>query len=69
MTINLQDALKRTVGHKRTVDPRKDWAELSESVIAYLRECDNPVPDYGHRRTLRNHLRKLVGAPAEPNRR
>lgn len=39
---------------------------LKDAVIAYLSECDNPVPDYVHRRTLRNYLRQLVGAPAEP---
>jgi hypothetical protein len=40
---------------------------LKEVVLAYISECDNPVPDYSYRRTLRNHLRKLVGAPAEPS--
>jgi hypothetical protein len=45
-------------------EQRKDWVELSEAVLAYLSECDNPVPDHGYRRTLRDHLRKLVGAPA-----
>ena len=43
-----------------------DYEELEAAVLAYLSECDNPVPDYGYRRTLRNRLRELSGAPAEP---
>ncbi len=43
-----------------------DYDELEAAVLAYLSEFDNPVPDYGYRRTLRNNLRKLVGAPPEP---
>ena len=46
-----------------------DYDELEEAVIAYLSECDNPVHDYLHRRALRDHLRKLVGASPEPERR
>lgn len=47
--------------------PAKPTADrLSEAVLAYISECDNPVADYLHRRTLRNHLRTLVGAPPEP---
>lgn len=38
---------------------------LKKAVLAYLRECDNPVPDASHRRTLRNHMRELVGAPLQ----
>lgn len=41
-------------------------ASLKKAVLDYLSECDNPVPDYGYRRTLRNRLRELTGAPAEP---
>jgi hypothetical protein len=41
-------------------------AELKKAVLAYLSECDNPVPDFNYRRTLRNRLRELTGAPAEP---
>lgn len=49
------------------VAPDKPAADpLTEAVLAYISECDNPVPDYSHRRTLRNHMRTLVGAPAEP---
>jgi hypothetical protein len=39
---------------------------LKDVVLAYLSEIDNPVPDYAHRRALRNHMRKLVNAPPEP---
>lgn len=39
---------------------------LQKAVRAYLSECDNPVPDYNYRRTLRNQLRQMVGAPDEP---
>jgi hypothetical protein len=39
---------------------------IKRAVLAYLSECDNPVPDYNYRRTLRNQLRQMVGAPAEP---
>lgn len=41
-------------------------ASLKKAVLEYLSECDNPVPDYGYRRTLRNRLRELTGAPSEP---
>lgn len=43
------------------------YEELKKFVLLYLSEKDNPVPDYGYQRTLRNHIRVLVGAPAEPN--
>ena len=39
---------------------------LKRVVLAYLSECDNPVPDYNYRRILRNQLRQMTGAPAEP---
>ncbi|MEY9506900.1 hypothetical protein ABIE87_006458 [Bradyrhizobium diazoefficiens] len=42
------------------------YNELKKYVLDYLSEVDNPVPDYGYRRTLRNHMRALVGAPDEP---
>jgi len=41
---------------------------LKDVVLAYLSECDNPVPDPSHSRTLRNWLREMVGAPPEPKR-
>jgi hypothetical protein len=50
-------------------EKRKDWVELSEAVLAYLSEYDNPVADPVYRRSLRNRLRELVGAPPEPARR
>ena len=42
------------------------YNELKKYLLDYLSEVDSPVPDYGYRRTLRNHMRVLVGAPAEP---
>jgi hypothetical protein len=45
---------------------KRDLDELSAAVLAYLSECDNPVPDYSLRRVLRNRLRELVRAPREP---
>jgi hypothetical protein len=41
---------------------------LHEAIRAYISECDNPVPDYNHRRALRNFLRKLAGCPDESRR-
>lgn len=43
-----------------------EFEQLRDAVLAYLSEYDNPVSDYGYRRTLRNHLRELSGAPKEP---
>lgn len=40
---------------------------LHEAVWAYLSEFDNPVPDVVYRKTLRDRLRKLVGAPDQPS--
>lgn len=40
--------------------------QLRQAVRKYISEYDNPVPDYNHRRTLRNHLRELAGCPPEP---
>jgi hypothetical protein len=42
------------------------YNELKKWVVDYLSEVDNPVPDYGYRRTIRNHIRVLVEAPSEP---
>lgn len=44
----------------------RELDKLKYAVLAYLSECDNPVPDYGYRRNLRNRLRTLVDAPSEP---
>lgn len=41
-------------------------SELRAAVWAYLSEFDNPVPDMMYRKTLRDRLRKLVGAPEQP---
>lgn len=38
---------------------------LREAILAYLSEFDNPVPDALYRKTLRDRLRKLVGAPPQ----
>lgn len=46
-------------------EPSK-YETLRQAVLDYLSEIDNPVPDPVHRHTLRNHLRKLTDAPAEP---
>jgi hypothetical protein len=45
---------------------RAQITAYEKAILDYISECDNPVPDYNHRRTLRNHLRVLVGAPSEP---
>lgn len=42
------------------------YNELKKWVLEYVSEVDNPVPDYGYRRIIRNHIRGLVGAPDEP---
>ena len=41
--------------------------DLRQAVRDYISECDNPVPDYSHRRVLRDHLRELAGAPRPVN--
>jgi hypothetical protein len=43
-----------------------EYGELKLAVLKYLAEFDSPVPDYSYRRTLRNYLRALTGAPKEP---
>lgn len=40
--------------------------DLKQAVIEYLSEMDNPVPDFRQRHILRDHLRRLSGAPPEP---
>ena len=42
------------------------YNELKKWVLDYLSEVDNPVCDYAYRRTIRDHLRVLVGAPDGP---
>lgn len=44
----------------------EQFVTLREAAREYLSECDNPVPDYGYRKILRDHLRKLVGASDAP---
>lgn len=47
-------------------DAETAYDRLHAAVLAYLSEVDNPVPDYSYRRVLRNQLRNMTGAPAEP---
>lgn len=42
------------------------YERLQKAVLEYLSEHDNPAPDFMFRRTLRNRLRTMVGAPPEP---
>lgn len=42
------------------------YERLQKAVLDYLSEFDNPVPDGMYRRALRNRLREMTGAPAEP---
>jgi len=35
--------------------------DLLDAVEAYLSEVDNPVPDYAHRRLLRERMRAKAG--------
>lgn len=42
------------------------YERLQKLVLEYISEIDNPVPDASYRRVLRNRLRTMVGAPAEP---
>lgn len=54
-------------GELERLTPKTDAThDLRQAVRDYISECDNPVPDYGHRRTLRNRLRELAGCPPEP---
>lgn len=39
---------------------KKTCEKLAEAVGAYLFEYDNPVPDYGLRKILRDRLRSLL---------
>lgn len=41
----------------------RELTQLKQAVLDYLSEFDNPAPDYVHRKTLRDRLRKLTGAP------
>lgn len=58
-----------TVGEREEMSSRPsqeleaDNRALRDAILAYLSEFDNPVPDALHRKVLRDHLRKLVGAP------
>lgn len=43
-------------------NPKKadQFYDLMEAVAAYLSEVENPVPDYGYRRVLRDHMAKCL---------
>lgn len=49
--------------------PAQAHAELRKAVLEYLSEHDNEVIDTMMRLQLRDRLRKLVGAPDEPEQR
>ncbi len=34
--------------------------KLAKAVDEYLKELDNPAPDFSHRRTMRERLRKAL---------
>jgi hypothetical protein len=64
MTNKLKDALDTIAKPGFAKSPSPD---LRQAVREYISECDNPVPDYSYRRTLRNRMRELAGCPAEPS--
>ncbi len=45
-------------GHRYV--PAERYKLLHDAAEDYLRECDNPVPDYAFRHLLRERLRKVV---------
>lgn len=49
----------------RKIDDAWKYAKLRQAVLDYLSEYDNPVPDAVYRKTLRDRLRSLSGAPEE----
>lgn len=49
-------------------DLQRDYDGLRQAVLTYLREVDNPAPDYSYRRVLRNKMREVADAPPEPKR-
>lgn len=48
------------------IDAEASYQRLQDAVLAYISECDNPVPDYSYRRVLLSRLRQMTGAPEEP---
>lgn len=48
------------------IEAEASYQRLQDAVLAYISECDNPVPDYSYRRVLLNRLRQMTGAPEEP---
>lgn len=44
---------------RKNPDPIHD---LIEAVAAYLSEVENPVPDYGYRRVVRDRMAKCLAA-------
>lgn len=58
----------RPGGNRPQQEMQAEIDALRGSMLEYLSEIDNPVPDAMHRRTLRNRMRALSGAPPEPSR-
>lgn len=62
----MREALARSVLVKlRGAGARGGGADLRQAVRDYIAEIDHPVPDYAHRRALRNRLRVLAGCHSE----
>ena len=48
------------------MDGNTAYEQLKKTVLDYLSEIDNPVPDAAMRMILRDRLRALTGAPDDP---
>lgn len=48
------------------VTGKEAYDQLRQTVLDYLSEIDNPVPDATMRLILRDKLRALTGAPDDP---
>jgi hypothetical protein len=48
------------------VTGKEAYDQLRKTVLDYLSEIDNPVPDATMRMILRDRLRALTGAPDDP---
>jgi len=45
---------------------KEAYDQLKKTILDYLSEIDNPVPDATMRLILRDKLRALTGAPRDP---
>lgn len=54
--------------HRPPQEMQAEIDALRKAMLDYLSEFDNPVPDAMYRKVLRDHMRKVAGAPAEPQR-